>query len=421
MKELHRSTALAGAKAGTKDFTVPRTETRMQQDLPNPNFSLMAGGALYQLMVRLKLLHPPLQWVNRRIVVMSAIAWLPLLVLATIDGRLLPGKGYVPFLYDIEAHVRLLIALPLLFAAELPVHRRLRNAIRQFIQRNLVPSEERPKFDAAVASAMRLRNSIFLEGVLAILALTAGHYLWRSQIAFEGSSWYATSDGSALHLTLPGFWYGFVAIPMFQFVGFRWYLRVAIWFRLLWQVSRLRLNLIAIHADRAAGLSFIGNSSYAFSLLLLAHGALLSGWIADRIFHGSSSLVDFQVEAIVLIGCVVALILAPLTVFTPPLLAARRRGRGQYGVLVAQHAQAFDQKWIHGRRPSDEPMLGSPDMGSLADLSSGYEIVQGMRWVPFGLQVPINLALIMALPLLPLVFTVLPLGALIMKAIKIIA
>lgn len=393
----------------------------MPQESPSPNFSLIAGGPLYQLLVRAKLLHPPLHWLNRRIVVLPAIAWGPLLVLAAIDGRLLPGKGFVPFLYDIEAHVRLLVALPLLFAAELPVHQRLRNAIRQFIQRNLISPRERKEFDAAVASAMRLRNSLYLEGVILVIAFTAGHWLWRSQIAFEGTTWYATSDGSSLGLTLPGYWYGLVAIPMFQFIGFRWYLRLAIWFRLLWQISRLRLNLIAIHADRAAGLGFIGNSSYAFSMLLLAHGALLSGWIADRIFHGTSSLLDFQVEAIVLIGCVVALILAPLSVFTPPLLAARRRGREQYGLLVAQYTQAFDQKWIHGRRPAEEPMLGSPDMGSLADLSSSYEIVEEMRWVPFGLRLPINLALIMALPLLPLVFTVLPFGSLVMKAIQILA
>src|SRR5262245_2336203 len=117
----------------------------MPQDPPGPNFSLIVGGPLYQLLVRLKLLRPPLHWLNRRIVVLPAIAWVPLLVLAAIDGRLLPGKGYVPFLYDIEAHVRLLVALPLLFAAELPVHRRLRNAIRQFIQRNLIPADERPR------------------------------------------------------------------------------------------------------------------------------------------------------------------------------------------------------------------------------------------------------------------------------------
>lgn len=380
----------------------------------------MVGGPLYRVLVRSRLIEPPLGLLEGRVLALTAIAWLPLFLLAAIDGRLLSGQGYVPFLHDIEGHVRLLIVLPLLLAAELPVHQRLRGTIRQFVARNLVPAEERPKFEAAVSAAMRLRNSVVLEAALLFLAFTAGHWLWRSQIAFEGTSWYAVSTSGGLTLTLPGFWYGFVAIPLFQFVGFRWYMRLAIWAWLLLRISRLRLTLIPTHADRAAGLGFVANSSYAFSLLLLAHGALLSGWIADRVLLGGRNALDFQVEAFVLICCVVAGILAPLCVFAHPLAVAKRRGRGEYGILVSQYTQAFDRKWIHGKRPPDEPMLGSGDMQSLADLSTCYEIVQDTRLVPFGLKLPTQLALITAVPLLPLAFTILPLHSMIMQVIKIV-
>jgi hypothetical protein len=395
-----------------------------QRGLPHPSespgFSLMVGGPLYQLLERSRLLQPPLGFLQRRVIALTMIAWFPLLVLAAIDGRLLPGQGFVPFLYDIEGHVRLLVVLPLLLAAELPVHERLRGTIRQFIQRKLVPDEERPKFEAAVSAAMRVRNSVVLEACILVLAATAGHLLWRNQIAFEGTSWYATSTGGGLELTLPGFWYGFVAIPLFQFVGFRWYMRLAIWAWLLLRISRLRLNLIATHADRAAGLGFVGNSSYAFALLLLAHGALLSGWIADRVLLGGRDALDFQVESFVLVCCVVALIVAPLCVFAAPLLAAKRRARGEYGRLVSSYTQAFHDKWIGGNRPADEPMLGSSDMQSLADLATGYEIVQETRLVPFGLKLVTQLALITALPLLPLAFTILSFRNMIMQAIKIV-
>lgn len=392
----------------------------VSQPSERPGFSLMVGGPLYQILVRSGLLRPPLGLLERRVLALTAFTWLPLLLLAALDGRLLPGKGYEPFLHDVEGHVRLLIVLPLLLAAELPVHQRLRGTIRQFIKRNLVPTEERPKFEAAVAAAMRLRNSAMLEAFLLLLAFTVGHWLWRSQIAFEGTSWYAVSTDSGLELTLPGYWYGFVAIPLFQFVGFRWYMRLLIWACLLLRISRLRLTLIPTHADRAAGLGFVGNSSYAFGLLLLAHGALLSGWIADRVLLGGRSALDFQVEAVVLICCVVAAIVAPLCVFAGPLAAAKRRGRGEYGALVSQYTQAFDRKWIHGKRPPDEPMLGSGDMQSLADLSTCYEIVQDTRLVPFGLKLLTQLALITAVPLLPLAFTILPLRSMIMQAIKIV-
>jgi len=384
------------------------------------DFSLIVGGPLYHLLRRVRLLDPPLGLLPRRAVMLAAIAWLPMLVLAAIDGSLLPGKGYVPFLYDIEAHVRVLVALPLLFVAEVPVHRRLRHTIRQLTDRGVIRADQRAQLDAAVDQAHRLRNSPFSEAAVLFLVLTVGHWLWRSQIAYGGTSWYATADASGFSLTLPGWWYGFVAVPMFQFAALRWYMRLAIWFRLLLQISRLRLNLIPTHADHAAGLGFIGNSCYAFWALLLAHGALLSAWIADRVLNGNSSALDFAFQAIVLIGCLVAAVVVPLCVFAIPLMLARRRGRGEYGLLVAQHAQAFDRKWIHGERPTDEPMLGSADMSSLADLAASYEIVQGTRLVPFGLKLPIELAIITALPLLPLAFTVVSFRSMIMQGIKIV-
>lgn len=40
---------------------------------------------------------------------------------------------------------------------------------------------------------------------------------------------------------------------MFQFLLCRWYFRIFIWARLLWQVSRIRLNLVPTYPDRVGG------------------------------------------------------------------------------------------------------------------------------------------------------------------------
>jgi hypothetical protein len=87
---------------------------------------------------------------------------------------------------------------------------------------------------------------------------------------------------------------------------------------------------------------------------------------------------------------------------------------------VAQYTQAFGRKWIHGEQATDEPMLGSGDMQLLADLATSYEIVQETRMVPFGMKLPIQLAIITALPLLPLAFAIISFRSLIMQAIKIV-
>ena len=72
----------------------------------------------------------PLLW--RRVLVITLLAWLPLLILSVSEGHALGGALKIPFLHDIEANVRFLIALPVLIIAELVVHRRITPLVRRF-------------------------------------------------------------------------------------------------------------------------------------------------------------------------------------------------------------------------------------------------------------------------------------------------
>jgi hypothetical protein len=81
---------------------------------------------------------------------------------------------------------------------------------------------------------------------------------------------------------------------------------------------------------------------------------------------------------------------------------------------------AFERKWIEGEKAADEPLLGTGDVQSLADLASSYALVQDTRLLPFGVAVVSNLAIMTALPLLPLIFTVLSLDSLVMRLFKIL-
>ena len=59
----------------------------------------------------------------------------------------------VPFLRDVDAHARFLIALPLLVLAVLLVHRRTQPVGTQFITLGLVREGVRKHFDAALRRA----------------------------------------------------------------------------------------------------------------------------------------------------------------------------------------------------------------------------------------------------------------------------
>jgi hypothetical protein len=61
-----------------------------------------------------------------------------------------------------------------------------------------------------------------------------------------------------------------------------------------------------------------------------------------------------------------------------------------------------------GQVATDEPLLGTADIQSLADLGSSFEYLRGMKVVPFGLRTVIQLALVTSLPCLPLILLVVP-------------
>jgi hypothetical protein len=385
-----------------------------------PDFSLVLGGPLYQLFRRAHLAGDALQLVRRRVLVITCVAWVPLLLLSALAGHAMGGTIRIPFLHDIEAHVRFLVALPILIAAELIVHLRIRPAVAQFVERRIVTPEEMPKFHEAIRSTLRLRNSVIGEVALLVLVYTLGLWVWRNQVALGAASWYAIPDAARMHLTPAGFWYAFVSVPIFQFVLLRWYMRFFLWFWFLWRVSRLNLRLVPSHPDRAAGLSFLGRSTYAFAPILFAQGALLAGLIASQIFHAGQDLMAFRVQIAAFVALFVAVILSPLTVFTPNLARAKRQGLGDFGKLASRYVNEFEEKWVHGGTSADEPLLGSGDIQSLADLGNSYTVVQEMRLVPFGWKDVTRLAVGTAVPLLPLTLTIFSLDELVTRLIKVL-
>ena len=148
-----------------------------------------------------------MELLQRRVLVIPMIAWLPLMLLTSLSGT-----GLFSFLHDVEVHVRLLIALPILIAAETIVHSRMRPAERIFVNRRIVMPDDLPRFDRAVASAIRLRNSYVVELMLVILVYTFGLWLWSSRVPIATPTWYAM-PGGRWHLTPAGYWYVFRQHP----------------------------------------------------------------------------------------------------------------------------------------------------------------------------------------------------------------
>ena len=388
-----------------------RAEAAAVIDLHHPpDFSLVLGGPLFQLLRRAHLSDDALMLVRQRIVVIALLAWLPLLLLSALEGNLWGGSTVVPFLFDIEVHIRFLVALPLLILAEIVVHRRMRPLLQQFLERNLIPENAMTRFESAIASAFRLRNSVLAEVLLIALVYGVGVLIvWRQYFALDTATWYATPSVAGSQLSLAGIWFGYVSLPIFQFLLCRWYFRLFIWAHFLWQVSRIELSLVPTHPDRLGGLSFVSGQVYAFTVLAVAHGALLAGNLANRILFLGAALTQFKAEIAVMLIFLMCIILGPLLFFVPQLAQAKRTGSREYGVLAERYVREFDSKWLRGGAPAGEPLVGSSDIQSLADLGSSFQVVREMRIVPIKRDDVLRLVVATLLPIVPLALTMMSL------------
>ena len=385
------------------------------------DFSLVLGGPLFQLLRRTHLAGDALELLRQRILLIPLLAWLPLLVLSLIEGEALGGRSAVPFLLDIEVHVRFLVALPLLIVAELVVHQRMRFVVRQFLERNLIPQNALPRFEEAIASAFRMRNSVLAEVLLIAFVYVVGILLiWRHYLALSTDTWYAVPTAEGLKLSITGAWYGYVSLPIYQFLLVRWYYRIFIWTRFLWQVSRIELSLIPTHPDRVGGLGFLANTAYAFMPLAVAHGAMLAGPIANRIFYLAAALPEWKVEIAVMVVFLLCLVLGPLLVFSPQLAQAKRTGNREYGALAERYVREFDAKWLRGGAPANEPLVGSGDIQSLADLVNSFEVVRTMQLAPITRDAFIRLVAATLIPVVPLLLTMMPFEELVGKLLGIL-
>ena len=226
-----------------------------------------------------------------------------------------------------------------------------------------------------------------------------GFHLCCTRVALEISSWHGTPVNRTVHPTLAGLWWGCAswpaAIPIHCSCALGIF-RLFIWARFLWHVSRIDLSLIPTHPDRCGGLSFLASISQARSGAGPPRAGCAPGGGDGQpdFFRGRE--VDRLQAGDPRAGHGDALLRRPRASRcsasssrnSPPRSVG---GLREYGVLAQRYVREFEAltKWLPRRRsPPDEPLLGSADIQSLADLGNSYSVINDMRLMPFTFQEP---------------------------------
>ena len=80
--------------------------------------------------------------------------------------------------------------------------------------------------------------------------------------------------------------------------------------------------------------------------------------------------------------------------------------------FAARYVSGFDRKWLGADNPPEEPLLGTPDLQSLADLGNSVSIVRNMRSILVSPRMLTEFAIAALVPLLPLLLLKYPVAEL---------
>ena len=354
---------------------------------------LAVGGPLHRLERALHVERTP-----RLILSSIAVAWAPLCILAFAEWARRGGSDSL--IRDGSVHARLLVALPVVVAAERMLDHIARVCTARLFDEALVPPASVARVRAMLRAVERWRDAAWPETLLLVAALASGVAALVGWIPEAG----VISRAGSYRYDAVRLWYGLVSLPLFQLFLWRSLFRFALWIRVLAGLARTPLALVATHADRRGGIAFLRMPSIAYgALLLFATSAVLcAGWATQIAVRGTPPATFRSPFGIFVVGGVVV-VLAPLVMFTPQLWRMRVVGLRRYGGLMTDYARRFDQRWIESADRSR--LLGTPDIQSLSDLTDAYQhSVAAVATTLFGKRDALVTAVAALLPAVPLLF-----------------
>ncbi len=383
-------------------------------------FSLFQGGPLYRFQVYIQMALPDRLQVFERALAVTFLSWFPLFIFSLIQGEAFGSRVKIPFLYDFAVNIRFLVTLPILVIAETVIDPQLRRAVKHFVRSGLVPENQLPAFEQLIRKANQLRDSRLIFILLIFVAFAPSIWLKGQEIIGAETSTWHTLLSSIPRLSLAGWWFASISIPLYRLLLFRWIWIIITWGIFLWRVTRLRLYCVATHPDRAAGFGFLTHTQVFFGLIAFAGSAVVAGGFANVLAYEGGTLSGLKFLMITSCVLIFVLVIAPLLVLTPKLFKIKETGLFEYGALGTAYVQDFDTKWVRGALPENEPLVGTGDIQSLGDLSNASEVVHRMKSVLLDKEVLLGLAVPVILPMIVLVAVVSPTEELIHAILKLL-
>jgi len=373
---------------------------RRAREIP---ISLMRGGFVYQVQEKARLIGPRTWGLRRRLPLALAMAWLPLPILAVTHGGVDDLRA---LLIDYRVYARAVIAIPLLLVAQVTMETRFREMVQHFLDANIIRIADLSRFHQIMQRTRRLRDAKLPEFLIIVAVYVQVGYLAESG-RFNLATW--AVDAASGSMT-PAAYYSMLVtqalfLALLSIAAWKW----LIWVDVLRQISRMPLQLDATNGDLAAGLGFLGDTPRAFVPVVLAVSAVIGAYWRAQVSTGQLTLELLKWPAGGYAVILLLIFFLPLALFTPALLREKRLGIRKYGSIQHLVSLQFRRKWTTQRNQHVEDLLGAPDVSSLADLSAAFKNVEQMTTYPFRKSSVVAFLLALAVPMIPVITTQIPL------------
>ena len=373
-------------------------------------------GPSQKLFRKLKLTGSTDTLILRKVIFFLILAWLPLLIFSLIDSTAYNSEIEIPLLFDFVLYVRVFLVIPLVFIAERIFNSTMYGSLNHFVESGIIAENNVDEYKSILKIFGKYKDSGIIDLLVFMLAyaivILVLSNIWKSY-GESGSltSWQYSKDVQG-QISLGGYWYAFITIPIYIFFFARLLWKFLLWSFVLYKISKINLNLFPTDPDRSGGLGFLGQNQLYFGLLGFIQTSIFSAEIASKILYAGTVITDYKSFIIGILALFTLIIICPMMFFTNKLIKTKLNGILEYSVTSHMYVSAFHDKWIDGKNSENENLLGSADIQSLADLSGSYDIVKTMIPLPIDLRAVITLVLLVTVPFSPLILFVIPLDQL---------
>jgi hypothetical protein len=367
---------------------------------------LLGPGIMRRGARRIHRTLPRLGW-RERALLFALVSWVPLAILTMIEGHF-AGQGWV-FMRDLGAYARFLLAGPLLVAIEPCVDQQLLSTVSGWTTSALVPGDRGAVYGHFLDRLAAWRRSYRPEVVLLLLAYALTLIGVAAKAEKHDQPWLFGGDAPG-PLSWAGWWWVIVSGPLFIHTGLRWLWRFVLWTSALFRLAVLPARIHGTHADCMGGLLGAVKHHHLFAVVPLSVSLVAAGAGANAIFFRGVTVGALRHTEIFIVALELIIFVGPLVVFTPLMVAARRKAAARFGAVAAHHADHLEEQ-IDTSLQVDQrtrPRLPLALLQSEGGLAQTFGSVLDMRSFPATKESLLMFAAACVAPLLLLELTAVP-------------